>query len=119
MLALELVLGLHLWTPFLSDVLWTCCIAVEEWGRVPWFASLLAIYYCPFATPGSPSFTLLKAKAPIQYHSSGAIPNQNALSIDRGLHPESVAREPGCCDVEGLLEGGSLHRYGEARRSGA
>ncbi len=52
MLVFGLVLCILLWTCRLPSV---CSAAGEEHGRVLRFASLLAISYCPFATPGSPS----------------------------------------------------------------
>jgi hypothetical protein len=52
MLVFVLVLCILLWTCRLPSV---CSVAAEEQERVLRFASLLAISYCPFATPGSPS----------------------------------------------------------------
>jgi hypothetical protein len=54
-----------------------------------------------------------------QFYSSGRSLGRRAFSKDRGLHPDGVAREPGCHGVQGLPDGVSLHPYREARHSGA
>jgi hypothetical protein len=54
-----------------------------------------------------------------QSRSSDTILDGRARLSDRGLLPDAAPWVPGCCDVESPLDGWSLNRHGEARRSGA
>jgi hypothetical protein len=62
--------------------------------------------------------SLLGKSPTIQSRSSDTILDGRAHLSDRGLHPDEAAWIPGFCDVESLLNGWSLNRHGEARRSG-
>jgi hypothetical protein len=54
-----------------------------------------------------------------QYHSSSRSLDVRTLSITWGLHSDNVGGVSSGCDMQGLLDGGSLHRYREACRSAA